>query len=115
MATAHFERPVDTNHFPDYLDFVENPMDLETVDRKIEQDAYITPEGRSLNQDKSMPCVHPMYKSTCREPHQHSLSFTLVDFEYDVSLIFKNCERYNAPKNNVHMVALGKFASKTFR
>ena len=49
MATAHFERPVDTDHFPDYPDFVENPMDLETVDSKIEQDAYITPEGTSLD------------------------------------------------------------------
>lgn len=35
-STLHFEKPVDTSMFPDYLDFVQNPMDLETVDRKIE-------------------------------------------------------------------------------
>ena len=35
-ATLHFERPVDTAMFSDYRQFVETPMDLETVDRKIE-------------------------------------------------------------------------------
>jgi hypothetical protein len=35
-ATLHFENPVDTAMFTDYLKFVETPMDLETVDRKIE-------------------------------------------------------------------------------
>lgn len=35
-ATLHFEHPVDTAMFTDYLNFVETPMDLETVDRKIE-------------------------------------------------------------------------------
>lgn len=45
MATAHFEKPVDTTHFPDYRKYVECPMDLETVDGKINRDEYITPEG----------------------------------------------------------------------
>ena len=44
-ATTHFEKPVDTTFFPDYRNFVESPMDLETVDGKIEKDAYTTPEG----------------------------------------------------------------------
>ena len=35
-ATLHFEKPVDTDMFADYLQFVETPMDLETVDRKID-------------------------------------------------------------------------------
>lgn len=35
-ATIHFEKPVDTTVFTDYRQFVETPMDLETVDRKIE-------------------------------------------------------------------------------
>jgi hypothetical protein len=38
-ATSHFEKPVDTKLFPDYPKFVETPMDLETVDRKIESGA----------------------------------------------------------------------------
>ena len=45
MATAHFEKPVDTTHFPDYRKYVECPMDLETVDGKIDRDEYVTPEG----------------------------------------------------------------------
>lgn len=39
-ATLHFEKPVDTAIITDYLQFVETPMDLETVDRKIENGSY---------------------------------------------------------------------------
>jgi hypothetical protein len=35
-ATLHFEKPVDVKIFTDYPKFVETPMDLETVDCKIE-------------------------------------------------------------------------------
>lgn len=35
-ATLHFEKPVDTTIFTDYPNYVDTPMDLETVDRKIE-------------------------------------------------------------------------------
>jgi len=80
-ATLNFEKPVDTAIFTDYLQFVETPMDLETVDRKIENGSYATPE----------------------------------DFEYDIALIFKNCERYNGSKKNFHMVNLGKHTAKIFR
>jgi len=80
-ATLHFEKPVDTTIFTDYPQFVETPMDLETVDRKIESGSYETPE----------------------------------DFEYDVALIFKNCEWYNGPKKNFHMINLGKHTAKIFR
>eukprot|EP00571_Detonula_confervacea_P006186 CAMPEP_0172316206 /NCGR_PEP_ID=MMETSP1058-20130122/27507_1 /TAXON_ID=83371 /ORGANISM="Detonula confervacea, Strain CCMP 353" /LENGTH=1200 /DNA_ID=CAMNT_0013030463 /DNA_START=35 /DNA_END=3637 /DNA_ORIENTATION=+ len=80
-ATLHFEKPVDTAIFTDYLKFVETPMDLETVDSKIESGSYVTPE----------------------------------DFEYDISLIFKNCLDYNGPKKNIHMVTLGKHTAKIFR
>ena len=40
---------------------------------------------------------------------------TPEDFEYDISLIFKNCDRYNGPKKNYHMVNLGKHTAKVFR
>mmetsp|Transcript_3177 Transcript_3177/g.7062 ORF Transcript_3177/g.7062 Transcript_3177/m.7062 type:complete len:894 (-) Transcript_3177:256-2937(-) len=80
-ATTLFEKPVDITVFTDYPQFVETPMDLETVDRKIEAGSYVTPE----------------------------------DFEYDIALIFKNCERYNGPKKNIHMVNLGKNTAKIFR
>ena len=38
-----------------------------------------------------------------------------LDFEYDVSLIFKNCDKYNGAKHNVLMIALGKYTAKVFR
>ena len=37
------------------------------------------------------------------------------DFECDVNLIFKNCEAYNIPKKNDHIVNLAKHCSKFFR
>jgi len=80
-ATAQFEKPVDLNLFPDYRQIVEEPMDLEIVEKKIEEGKYETPE----------------------------------DFEYDMHLIFKNCEKYNVPKNHDHIVALAKHCAKTFR
>ena len=80
-ATLHFEQPVDVTIYTDYLKFVESPMDLLTVDRKIESGAYATPE----------------------------------DFEYDITLIFKNCDRYNGPKKNIHMINLGRHTAKIFR
>ena len=43
------------------------------------------------------------------------LYITPEDFEYDVYLIFKNCEAYNAPKKSDHMIALGKNAAKMFK
>jgi len=40
---------------------------------------------------------------------------TPEDFEYDVTLIFKNCEFYNVPKKNTHIVQRSKFCAKVFR
>jgi len=80
-ATLHFDKPVDTTIFTDYTKYVDTPMDLETIAKKIDQGVYVTAE----------------------------------DFEYDVSLVFKNCERYNLPKKNVHMLTIGKHAAKLFR
>ena len=40
---------------------------------------------------------------------------TPEDFEYDVLLIFKNCEKFNIPKHNDHIVQLAKFCAKSFR
>lgn len=67
--------------FPDYPNYVSQPMDLSTVETKIDSGAYATPE----------------------------------DFEYDINLIFQNCEAYNAPKKNTPLVSLAKFCAKTFK
>ncbi len=42
-ATLHFEKPVDTAIFTDYPKLVETPMDLETVDRKVESGSCKSP------------------------------------------------------------------------
>ena len=45
-ATLLFEHPVDVNTFTDYLQYVQNPMDFSTIDKKIKQGAYVYAEGK---------------------------------------------------------------------
>jgi hypothetical protein len=114
-ATFHFEKPVDTTLFPDYPKFIETPMDLETVDRKIESGAC------KLHCNVSTLVVLLRSHMFSHNYHYkyilyfHYVDVTPEDFEYDVSLIFKNCERYNGPKKNIVLVSLGKHTAKIFR
>ena len=80
-ATIAFEKPVNTKVFTDYCDYVECPMDLETIEQKIKNNEYEAPE----------------------------------DFEYDILLIFKNCEKYNIPKKNDLIVVKAKHCATKFR
>eukprot|EP00536_Pseudo-nitzschia_multiseries_P001275 jgi/Psemu1/180639/e_gw1.16.67.1 len=41
---TNFEKPVSVAVIPDYMQYVQTPMDLQTVDRKIRTDKYTTPE-----------------------------------------------------------------------
>ena len=43
-AMANFEKPVSVAVFPDYMQYVQTPMDLQTVERKIKTVQYPTPE-----------------------------------------------------------------------
>lgn len=79
-ATRQFEEPVDVTMFADYLQRIETPMDMKTIEKKIDQDAYQTAE----------------------------------DFEYDITLIFKNCDSYNTNKRT-HIVQRSKFCAKVFK
>ncbi|XP_064158821.1 bromodomain and WD repeat-containing protein 3 isoform X1 [Anguilla rostrata] len=38
-----FRQPVDPNHYPDYLNIIDTPMDFETVRKALEQDQYDNP------------------------------------------------------------------------
>lgn len=78
---APFEKPVSLEAYPDYMQYVQHPMDLQTIERKVNSDSYETPE----------------------------------DFEYDCTLVFKNCEAYNAARKGEHLVAMAKYGAKQFR
>ena len=78
---APFEKPVSLEAYPDYMQYVQTPMDLQTIERKVNGDQYETPE----------------------------------DFEYDCTLVFKNCEAYNAARKGDHLVAMAKYGAKQFR
>ena len=80
-AMSPFEKPVSLSDFPDYLQYISEPIDLQTIERKVKSNEYETPE----------------------------------DFEYDLSMVFKNCEMYNTRRNAQHPVAMSKFAQRKFR
>lgn len=40
---------------------------------------------------------------------------TPEDFEFDINLIFRNCDLYNGPKKNTHILAISKYCVKTFK
>lgn len=40
---------------------------------------------------------------------------TPEDFEYDCNLVWGNCDLYNVPKKNTHIVGLGRHCNKVFR
>ena len=44
QAMATFEKPVSVAVIPDYVQYVQTPMDLQTVERKIKNAQYQTPE-----------------------------------------------------------------------
>ena len=39
-----FEKPISLSAFPDYVQYVQSPMDLSTVERKVKSASYSTPE-----------------------------------------------------------------------
>ncbi|GAX18709.1 hypothetical protein FisN_10Hh077 [Fistulifera solaris] len=80
-AMGPFEKPVSLTVFPDYLNFVEEPMDLQSIEKKANADVYET----------------------------------LEDFDYDVNLMFRNCEVYNSQRAGDHLVAMAKFGLKKYR
>jgi Bromodomain len=41
---APFEKPVSLAAYPDYMQYVDNPMDLQSVERKVKNAVYTTPE-----------------------------------------------------------------------
>jgi len=57
----------------------------------------------------------PMDLSTVESKVKSGAYETAEDFEFDINLIFRNCEAYNGPKKNTHIVAMAKYCSKTFR
>ena len=68
--------------------------------------------------------IFPDYQDHIKEPMDLSLVERKVkagvyatpeDFEYDVNLIFRNGEKYNAPRGGDHLVVMSKQGMKQFR
>ena len=57
----------------------------------------------------------PMDLQTVEKKTKAGLYETPEDFEYDMGLVFKNCETYNAARKGEHLVAMAKYGAKQFR
>mmetsp|Transcript_14231 Transcript_14231/g.39477 ORF Transcript_14231/g.39477 Transcript_14231/m.39477 type:complete len:1298 (-) Transcript_14231:2626-6519(-) len=57
----------------------------------------------------------PMDLQTVERKAKGNIYATPEDFEYDLNLIFRNCERYNSQRNGEHLVSMAKFGAKHFR
>ncbi len=66
-----FRKPVDTKKIRDYLEVITNPMDLETVQRKVDATS-----------------------NALREPGE-PFYLNMEEFKKDINLIFENARIYN--------------------
>jgi histone acetyltransferase len=66
-----FRKPVDTKKIRDYLEVITNPMDLETVQRKVDATS-----------------------NSSREPSE-PFYLNMEEFKKDINLIFENARIYN--------------------
>jgi len=76
---------------------------------------FENPVDTSLIQDYLQFVNTPMDLLTIRNKVATGVYKIPEDFEYDVNLIFKNCEAYNIPKRNDHIVNLAKHCAKIFK
>jgi Bromodomain len=73
------------------------------------------PVDLSVYQDYLQYAPTPMDLETVEHKVRSGSYETPEDFEYDILLIFKNCEAYNAPRKTDQLLAMGKYAAKEFR
>lgn len=57
----------------------------------------------------------PMDLSTIEKKTKAGAYPTAEDFEYDVSLVFRNCEVYNSKRGGDHLVSMAKYGARQFR
>ena len=73
------------------------------------------PVSLAVFPDYNQYVKHPMDLLTVERKAKASVYGTPEDFEFDVNLIFRNCETYNARRNGDHLVAMAKYAARQFR
>ena len=66
-AMGPFEKPVSPSAFPDYADFVKEPMDLQSVERKVKANIYKTPED--FEYDVNLCFKNCEVYNACRSDH----------------------------------------------
>jgi hypothetical protein len=65
--------------------------------------------------DYTQHVSEPMDLSSVEKKAKAGLYLTPEDFEYDVNVIFKNCEKYNSARGGDHLVNMSKYGARQFR
>jgi hypothetical protein len=76
---------------------------------------FETPVDLTIYQDYLQYAPTPMDLESVERKVRSGSYETPEDFEYDILLIFKNCEAYNAPRKTDQLLAMGKYGAKEFR
>ena len=88
---SHFEKPVSLVTYPDYQQYVQTPMDLQTVETKAKAGAYVTPEdfeydmilifqnSIAYNSARKSDHLVTLSKNGLKSPHHTSLHTFFVD------------------------------------
>lgn len=77
--------------------------------------SFEKPVDLSVYQDYLQFAPTPMDLETVERKVTSGAYETPEDFEYDILLIFKNCEAYNVHRKSDQLVAMGKYGAKEFR
>ncbi len=84
---AYFLDPVDLDLYTDYLDYVANPMDFRTIDRRLESGYYISPRP-------SPPWPKDMKGDTAEFEHKVWIK--------DMRSVASNAQKYNSKGGDVY-------------
>lgn len=111
-----FQKPVNAEEVPDYYNVITEPMDLETMEKRLEEDAYSTPDDfvkdarlifnncRRYNNDttsywKNANKLEKFMNSKLREIPEWSVSLS-VDRDIGMERLWSNCHVCSIWQNN---------------
>lgn len=77
--------------------------------------SFEKPVDLSIYEDYLQFAPTPMDLETVERKVRSGSYETPEDFEYDILVIFKNCEAYNSYRKSDQLVAMGKYGAKEFR
>jgi Bromodomain len=97
-AMTPFERPVSLHDFPDYLQYVSEPIDLQTIEKKVKSNDYETPEDFECDMNTMMKnCeVYNLHRDA-----QHPVSMAKFAIRKFRAIFYAKIQAYEDPSSVV--------------